>query len=63
MLIAARHHTTPPAKQNPQIGMFSYTGLTKAQCLHMRDRWHIYMTLDGRISMAGVRQARCGAVD
>jgi len=38
--------------------MFSYTGLSKEQCLHMRDKWHVYMTLDGRISMAGVSHAR-----
>ncbi|GBF94795.1 aspartate aminotransferase [Raphidocelis subcapitata] len=41
-----------------QIGMFSYTGLTKEQCIHLRDKWHIYMTLDGRISMAGVSHKR-----
>jgi len=37
-----------------QIGMFAYSGLTKAQVELMRDRHHIYCTLDGRISMAGV---------
>ncbi|KAI8463047.1 MAG: aspartate aminotransferase [Monoraphidium minutum] len=41
-----------------QIGMFSFTGLTKEQCILLRDKWHIYMTLDGRISMAGVNRAR-----
>lgn len=37
-----------------QIGMFAYSGLSKAQVLQMRDKHHIYCTLDGRISMAGV---------
>jgi hypothetical protein len=31
-----------------QIGMFSYTGLTKAQCENMTRKWHVYMTMDGR---------------
>jgi aspartate aminotransferase len=26
-----------------QIGMFSYTGLTRPQILHLKDKWHIYM--------------------
>jgi aspartate aminotransferase, mitochondrial len=37
-----------------QIGMFAYSGLSKEQVLQMRDKHHIYCTLDGRISMAGV---------
>lgn len=37
-----------------QIGMFAYSGLTKEQVEQMRDKHHIYCTLDGRISMAGV---------
>ncbi|WIA22860.1 hypothetical protein OEZ85_001247 [Tetradesmus obliquus] len=41
-----------------QIGMFSYTGLTKAQCQNMTNKWHVYMTMDGRISMAGLSGAR-----
>jgi aspartate aminotransferase len=42
-----------------QIGMFSYTGLTKAQVQHMTSKFHIYMTLDGRISMAGLSGSSC----
>ncbi|GAB4816612.1 hypothetical protein N2152v2_003658 [Parachlorella kessleri] len=42
-----------------QIGMFSYTGLTKAQVENMTNKWHIYMTFDGRISMAGLSAAKC----
>jgi len=37
-----------------QIGMFAYSGLTKDQVMTMRETHHIYCTLDGRISMAGV---------
>lgn len=37
-----------------QIGMFSFTGLSPAQCDVMVDKHHIYMLRNGRISMAGV---------
>lgn len=37
-----------------QIGMFSFTGLTEAQVLQLREQYHIYMTKNGRISMAGL---------
>jgi aspartate aminotransferase, cytoplasmic len=37
-----------------QIGMFSFTGLTEAQVAKMRSDGHIYMTKNGRISMAGL---------
>jgi len=37
-----------------QIGMFTFTGLTKDQVTRMVDEFHIYMTADGRISMAGL---------
>ncbi|KAI9175637.1 Aspartate aminotransferase, cytoplasmic [Blastocladiella emersonii ATCC 22665] len=37
-----------------QIGMFSFTGLTVAQSQAMRTKFHIYMTDNGRISMAGL---------
>ncbi|KEY74185.1 hypothetical protein S7711_00345 [Stachybotrys chartarum IBT 7711] len=37
-----------------QIGMFSFTGLTQAQVLKIREDAHIYMTNNGRISMAGL---------
>ncbi|RWW60776.1 hypothetical protein BHE74_00032195 [Ensete ventricosum] len=42
-----------------QIGMFSYTGLNKVQSEHMMDKWHIYMTKDGRISLAGLSLSKC----
>ncbi len=37
-----------------QIGMFAYTGLNKEQCDKMINDHHIYLTGDGRVSMAGV---------
>lgn len=42
-----------------QIGMFSYTGLNKAQSDNMTNKWHVYMTKDGRISLAGLSLAKC----
>jgi len=43
-----------------QIGMFSYTGLTKKQCEVIRDQLHIYLLLNGRISMAGITPKNVG---
>jgi len=37
-----------------QIGMFTYTGLTGPQVERMIQQHHIYMTADGRISVAGL---------
>ncbi|KAI5281187.1 Aspartate aminotransferase, cytoplasmic, partial [Ascosphaera aggregata] len=37
-----------------QIGMFSYTGLSESQVAALRSKWHVYMTKNGRISMAGL---------
>eukprot|EP01018_Ginkgo_biloba_P016418 Gb_29504 [translate_table: standard] len=37
-----------------QIGMFTFTGLNKDQVTFMTAEYHIYMTFDGRISMAGL---------
>ena len=37
-----------------QIGMFSFTGLTEEQVLRLRNEAHVYMTKNGRISMAGL---------
>lgn len=39
-----------------QIGMFSFTGLTEAQVLRVREDSHVYMTKNGRISMAGLNK-------
>lgn len=40
-----------------QIGMFSFTGLTEKQVQLLRDDWHVYMTSNGRISMAGLNES------
>lgn len=37
-----------------QIGMFTFTGLNAEQVLFITREYHIYMTSDGRISMAGL---------
>ncbi|KAJ2722718.1 Aspartate aminotransferase, cytoplasmic [Coemansia sp. Benny D115] len=37
-----------------QIGMFSFTGLSKQQVDVLREQYHLYMTADGRISVAGL---------
>ncbi|KAM7260148.1 hypothetical protein ACFE04_015889 [Oxalis oulophora] len=42
-----------------QIGMFSFTGLNKTQTENMTNKWHVYMTKDGRISLAGLSLAKC----
>ena len=40
-----------------QIGMFSFTGLTPAQSKAMASKHHVYMTANGRISVAGLTNA------
>jgi aspartate aminotransferase, mitochondrial len=37
-----------------QIGMFAFTGLNKEMVDQLRTEYAIYMTLDGRISIAGL---------
>ncbi len=37
-----------------QIGMFSFTGLSEKQVLKLKEESHVYMTKNGRISMAGL---------
>ena len=39
-----------------QIGMFSFTGLKPDQCKKLIDSSHIYLTQNGRISMAGINE-------
>lgn len=46
-----------PGKWNhitEQIGMFSFTGLNETQVQKLREVSHVYMTKNGRISMAGL---------
>lgn len=42
-----------------QIGMFSYTGLTKEQVLKLREK-HIYMADSGRASISGLNEGNVG---
>jgi len=37
-----------------QIGMFCYTGLTSEQVGRLTNEFHVYLTKDGRISIAGI---------
>lgn len=41
-----------------QIGMFTFTGCTPAQVENMTSKWRVYMTKDGRISLAGLNKAK-----
>jgi len=45
-----------------QIGMFAYTGLTAAQCDALMEEHAVYLTRDGRISMAGVNEQNAGVI-
>ena len=40
-----------------QIGMFSYTGLDRAQATRMVEDFHVYMLDSGRINVAGLNEA------
>lgn len=39
------------------FAVFCYTGLSKEQVARLKDEYHIYITADGRISMAGITSA------
>jgi len=45
---------------NNQIGMFCYSGLNKEQVQKLWDNHAVYLTFDGRISMAGVTSGNVG---
>jgi len=45
-----------------QIGMFCYTGLNQDQVSKLIKEYHIYLTEDGRISMAGVNSKNVGYI-
>ena len=45
-----------------QIGMFSFTGLTKPQCASMLRDHAVYLTANGRISMAGLNPSNVDKV-
>lgn len=37
-----------------RIGMFSYTGLTEKEVLRLREKHHIYLMRNGRVSLTGI---------
>ncbi|KAF3397839.1 Aspartate aminotransferase, cytoplasmic [Penicillium rolfsii] len=39
-----------------QIGMFSFTGLSSAQVQVLREKYHIYMLSNGRMSLSGLNE-------
>jgi len=45
-----------------QIGMFTFTGLTPSQSEAMISKHHVYMTKNGRISIAGLTKANVAYV-
>jgi len=45
-----------------QIGMFAYTGLSKPMVDELREKYAIYMTADGRISIAGLNTGNLGYI-
>ncbi|XP_057450909.1 aspartate aminotransferase, mitochondrial [Lotus japonicus] len=45
-----------------QIGMFCYTGLTPEQVDRLTNEFHIYLTRNGRISMAGINSGNVAYV-
>lgn len=38
-----------------QKGMFAFTGLTKEQVLALREKHHVYLLSNGRISLSGCK--------
>ena len=36
------------------LGMFCYSGLTADQVQKLKEKYHLYLTKDGRISIAGI---------
>lgn len=39
-----------------QIGMFAFTGMSADMCDELTDEYKIFLTRDGRVSMAGINQ-------
>lgn len=50
----------PPPRRRPSHVVVVVAGLSRAQCEWMTKTWHVYLTMDGRISMAGLSASRCG---
>jgi len=45
-----------------QIGMFAFTGMSAAMCDELTEKYNIFLTRDGRISMAGINDGNVGYV-
>lgn len=45
-----------------QIGMFAFTGLNKDMCQQLTDEFFIFLTMNGRISMAGLNDSNLSYV-
>jgi aspartate aminotransferase, mitochondrial len=43
-----------------QIGMFCFTGMNSAQVEQLTSKYSVYLTKDGRISIAGVTSGNVG---
>ncbi len=60
ILIRNKLHELNPTKNwscfTEHRGMFCYSGLTKDQVIRLREEFHVYMTEDGRVSIAGINE-------
>ncbi|KAK4051899.1 Aspartate aminotransferase, cytoplasmic [Microbotryomycetes sp. JL201] len=61
-LLTNKYKTSAPGPNGwkhitDQIGMFSFTGLNTQQCKDLLEKGHIYLTANGRISMAGLNES------
>jgi aspartate aminotransferase len=45
-----------------QIGMFAFTGMSSVQCDELTDKHAIFLTKDGRISIAGLNSKNVDTV-
>ena len=45
-----------------QIGMFAYTGMSSEMCDRLTEEFYIFLTRDGRISLAGLNENNVGYV-
>jgi len=45
-----------------QIGMFAFTGMSAAMCDELTDTHKVFLTRDGRVSMAGINNDNVGHV-
>jgi len=65
--IEARLASTPRegeswAHVTDQIGMFCFSGMTPSEVARIREEHHVYITGDGRVSMAGVTEGNVEAL-